>query len=103
MKTNIHPQYFENATVVCACGNTFTTGSTKQTIHVEICNKCHPFFTGEIKFVDALGRVEKFQQKQKFAQTKVADLEKKKAKKLGKTTEPQTPKSLREMLIAQTE
>lgn len=103
MKANIHPQYYQNTTIVCACGNTFTTGSTKQTIHVEICSKCHPFFTGEVKFVDALGRVEKFQKKQKFAETKVADLKKKKAKKLGKTTEPQAPKSLREMLIAQTE
>lgn len=100
MKANIHPQYFTDAQVACVCGNTFTTGSTKQTIRVEICSKCHPFFTGEMKFVDTLGRVEKFQQKQKFAQTKVAFLQKKKAKKQGKITEPAAPKSLREMLLA---
>lgn len=101
MKTNIHPRYFENATVTCACGNTFKTGSTREIVHVEICGKCHPFFTGEMKFVDTLGRVEKFQQKQKFAQTKVADLQKKKAKKLGKVEKTSAPKSLREMLLSQ--
>jgi large subunit ribosomal protein L31 len=99
MKVKIHPQYFPNATVFCACGNTFKTGSTQEVIRVEICSKCHPFFTGEMKYVDTLGRVEKFQQKQKYAQTKVADLKKKKAKKMGKVTEPETPKSLREMLL----
>ena len=103
MKTTGHPQYFDSAQVTCSCGNKFTTGSTKPTIKTEICSKCHPFFTGEMKFVDALGRVEKFQQKQKFAQTKVVDLQKKKAKKLGKQIEPNAPKSLREMILAATE
>ena len=59
MKTEIHPQY-ENATVRCSCGNTFTTRSTKGDLRVELCNECHPFFTGKQKLVDTGGRVERF-------------------------------------------
>lgn len=62
MKKDIHPEY-EEATVNCACGNTFTTRSTKKEIRVEICSACHPFFTGKQKFVDSAGRVEKFKKK----------------------------------------
>ena len=62
MKEAIHPKY-EEATVTCACGETFTTRSTKQKIQVDICSKCHPFFTGKQKIVDAEGRVEKFRKK----------------------------------------
>ena len=62
MKEGIHPAYQES-TVVCACGETFETRSTKQKIHVDICSKCHPFFTGKQKIVDAEGRVEKFKRK----------------------------------------
>ena len=62
MKENIHPKYGE-AVVKCACGETFTTGSTKKSLHVEICSKCHPFFTGKQKLVDTGGRVEKFKKK----------------------------------------
>lgn len=62
MKDNIHPKYGE-AVVKCACGETFTTGSTKPNLHVEICSKCHPFFTGKQKLVDTGGRVEKFKKK----------------------------------------
>lgn len=62
MKENIHPKYGE-AVVKCACGETFTTGSTKQNLHVEICSKCHPFFTGKQKLIDTGGRVEKFKKK----------------------------------------
>ena len=60
MKKNIHPTYFPKAKVKCACGNTFFTGSTKESIETEICNACHPFFTGKEKLVDTAGRVEKF-------------------------------------------
>ena len=60
MKIGIHPQYYPEAKVSCVCGNTFTTGSTKPEIRVEICSKCHPFFTGKQKLVDSAGRVEKF-------------------------------------------
>ena len=62
MKKEIHPAYNE-ATVACACGNTFTTKSTKKEIRVEICSACHPFFTGKQKFIDSAGRVEKFKKK----------------------------------------
>jgi len=62
MKKGIHPEYVES-TVVCACGNTFTTRSTKKEIRVEICSQCHPFYTGKQKFIDSAGRVEKFKRK----------------------------------------
>lgn len=62
MKKNIHPAYYQ-ATVTCSCGETFVTGSTKESIRVEICSRCHPFYTGQRKFVDAEGRVQKFARK----------------------------------------
>lgn len=62
MKNGIHPKY-EEAVVSCACGNTFKTRSTKPNIRVEICNVCHPFYTGRQKIVDTEGRVEKFMQR----------------------------------------
>lgn len=64
MKESIHPDYHE-ITVTCACGNTFTTGSTKEgkDLKIDICNKCHPFFTGKQKIVDTSGRVERFMKK----------------------------------------
>jgi large subunit ribosomal protein L31 len=62
LKEGIHPTYKE-AKVVCACGETFATKSTTQVIHVDICSKCHPFFTGKQKLVDAEGRVQKFKRK----------------------------------------
>jgi large subunit ribosomal protein L31 len=65
MKEKIHPKYFPDATVTCSCGNSFTTGSTRQTLRVELCNKCHPFFTGEQKIIDTAGRVERFNKKYK--------------------------------------
>lgn len=63
MKKDTHPAYYPNAKVVCACGNTFTTGSTSPEIRVELCSKCHPFFTGKQKLVDTSRRVEKFQER----------------------------------------
>jgi large subunit ribosomal protein L31 len=62
MKTDIHPKYIE-ATVRCSCGNSFTTRSTKGDVHLELCNECHPFFTGKQKLVDSGGRVERFQKR----------------------------------------
>ena len=62
MKPGIHPKYFE-VEVRCACGNTFKTHSTKQELHLEICNQCHPFFTGRQKLIDTEGRVERFNKK----------------------------------------
>jgi large subunit ribosomal protein L31 len=62
MKKDIQPKYYE-ATVTCACGNTFKTGSTKKELRVEVCSECHPFFTGRQKFAERGGRVEKFKKK----------------------------------------
>lgn len=62
MKEGIHPQYYQ-ATVTCNCGNTFVTGSTKPEIHVEVCSKCHSFYTGQMKTARADGRIEKFNKK----------------------------------------
>jgi len=66
MKDNIHPEYYEDATVTCSCGNTFTLGSTKKAMKVELCSKCHPFFTGERRIVDTAGRVERFKRRYKM-------------------------------------
>ena len=63
MKQGIHPEYHHDAVVKCACGNTFTTGSVKEELKVDICAKCHPFFTGKQKIVDIGGRVDKFNKK----------------------------------------
>jgi len=67
MKKDIHPTYFPEANVVCACGNSFTVGATKPEIRVEICAKCHPFYTGEEKLLDVAGRVEKFKARREKA------------------------------------
>lgn len=69
MKQDIHPSY-EEAKVVCACGESFVTRSTNKDIHVDICSKCHPFFTGKQKIMDTEGRVEKFKKKYRKAQKK---------------------------------
>jgi large subunit ribosomal protein L31 len=66
MKEKIHPQYYDEAQVICSCGNTFTTGSTKKVLKVELCHKCHPFFTGEQRIVDTAGRVERFKRRYKM-------------------------------------
>ena len=60
MKDNIHPQYYPEATVRCACGNTWTTGSTVEELRTDVCSACHPFFTGEQRIVDTEGRVDRF-------------------------------------------
>jgi large subunit ribosomal protein L31 len=88
----IHPQWYPKAKVTCACGHSFTVGSTKPEIQVEICSACHPFFTGEMRYVDTQGRVEKFQAKQKAAQERDWQKKKKQAKK------EETPRTLKEML-----
>jgi len=77
MKKDIHPKYFEKARVRCACGNSFTVGSTKEEIEIEICSKCHPFYTGKEKIVDAMGRVERFRKRL----AKKTEMVKKKKKK----------------------
>lgn len=94
MKADIHPTWYEDAKVTCACGTSFTVGSTKPEIHVEICANCHPFFTGQMKYVDTEGRVERFQKKQ--AQVKVKP--KIKVEELPEEEERRRPESLREMV-----
>lgn len=94
MKAQIHPQYFEQAQVVCACGNKFTTGSTVELIHVELCAKCHPFYTGEQRFVDSASRIQKFQKKQEIANLHVTKKKEKEQKR-----QDNAPKTLREMLL----
>lgn len=91
MKAKLHPTY-QQITVTCACGNTFTTGSTLTDLRVDICSKCHPFYTGEQRFVDALGRVDKF-----MARRKAASPQAKKAKK-GQEALKVKPLTLKEML-----
>jgi len=74
MKEGIHPPYQETV-VTCGCGNSFTTRSTRKELKVDICNMCHPFFTGKLKYVDTAGRIEKFQSK--FAAGSYASLQQK--------------------------
>jgi len=71
MKKDIHPKYYD-CKVTCSCGANFVTGSTVPEIHVDICSACHPFYTGQQKFVDAAGRVEKFQKKYNWGAQKKA-------------------------------
>ncbi|HBC72573.1 MAG: 50S ribosomal protein L31 [Candidatus Amesbacteria bacterium GW2011_GWB1_47_19] len=99
MKLAIHPKYYQ-AVVKCACGNAFTVGSTKPEIHVEICAKCHPFFTGEMRFVDTMGRVERFQQTLNKTQGKMYISKKQKQllkRKQEEAEDAARPKSLKEM------
>lgn len=96
MKTAIHPKYYPDARVVCACGNTFTIGSTKPELRVELCSKCHPFYTGQQKFVDAKGKIEKFKERQAKAAIIKAN---QKVKKQEKKQEEYRPKTLKEMLM----
>ena len=66
MKEKIHPTYYSDAKVICACGNSFTVGATKKEMKVEVCSQCHPFFTGERKMMDTAGRVERFKRRYKL-------------------------------------
>lgn len=63
MKEKIHPKYYPDAKVICACGNTFTTGSTRKVLKVEVCSRCHPFFTGQQRVMDKAGQVERFRRR----------------------------------------
>lgn len=88
MKANIHPKWNHQAVVTCGCGNTFTTGSQQDAITVDICSSCHPFFTGEMRFVDRQGRVDRFMQKMNVARQKQAASQ---AKKATENTEESAP------------
>jgi large subunit ribosomal protein L31 len=73
MKEGIHPAYYTDAQVICACGNTWTTGSTKKVIHTDVCSNCHPFFTGEQRIVDTEGQVDRFYKKLQVRQQYMDD------------------------------
>ena len=92
MKTGIHPKYFPNATVTCACGNTWQTGSTAESIHTDVCSNCHPFYTGEQRIVDTEGQVDRFYKKLQARQVFLADQEAR-----------ETARSSPELLIAELE
>src|SRR3989338_8607547 len=94
MKSDIHPKFYTDTVVTCACGNSFMTGSNQPKISVDICSKCHPFFTGTYKLIDTEGRVEKFAKRQAAATTaKVKKLKEEQSKK----SSAKSPKSLKEM------
>ena len=75
MKNDIHPTYFPEAKVTCACGNTWTVGSTKEELRVDICSNCHPFYTGEQRIVDTEGQVDRFRKRLEARQAYVAEQE----------------------------
>jgi large subunit ribosomal protein L31 len=91
MKQGIHPTYHEEAVITCACGEIYATGSTVKAIDIEICAKCHPFYTGKQKYVDTTGRVERFKQLSERAKEKQAVAgpgKKVRVKKSAETEEP---------------
>lgn len=99
MKANIHPKYYTNAKVTCACGKSFTIGATYPKLEVDVCSFCHPFYTGQMKYVDTAGRVDAFKEKQKKAKkqvlSKTQKRELKKRKRLER--EQKKPENLEEI------
>jgi large subunit ribosomal protein L31 len=75
MQKNIQPTYYPDAQVICACGNTWNTGSTRKVIRTDVCSRCHPFFTGEQRIVDTEGQVDRFYKKLQARQQYIADVE----------------------------
>lgn len=99
MKADIHPTFYTDTKVTCACGNSFITGSTVPEIRVEVCYNCHPFYTGQMKFVDTAGRVDAFRAKEKRVQSKLlSKSEKRRLKKERKIQkELERPDTLAEL------
>ncbi|MBI3443235.1 50S ribosomal protein L31 [Candidatus Woesebacteria bacterium] len=98
MKANIHPVWYPEAKVTCACGNTFTLGLTVPSLTVEVCYNCHPYYTGQMKFVDIAGRVEAFRVRQAGAKKVISKVEKRRLKRLKKIEEErERPTSLEEL------
>ncbi len=103
MKAKIHPNWFKDCKVTCACGNSFVTGAAVDSIAVDVCSKCHPFYTGQMKFLDTTGRVERFKAKVTGASNKVVSKSvKRKAKREKKLQEemsrPETLDEVRKQL-----
>jgi large subunit ribosomal protein L31 len=84
MKKDIHPKYFPAAKIACACGNVITVGSTKEDIKIDLCSKCHPFYTGKQKIVDSARRVEKFTERQTKKSAKTTSKKEKTATRKAK-------------------
>ncbi|OGM05694.1 50S ribosomal protein L31 [Candidatus Woesebacteria bacterium GWB1_43_5] len=99
MKQAIHPKWYPAARVTCACGNVFTVGATYPELSVEICSNCHPFYTGQMRFVDTQGRVEHFRAKQAGAKKKVVSKsDRRKAKKAARIEkELEKPETLEQL------
>lgn len=101
MKANLHPTWFPEAKVVCACGNTFITGSTLPEIRVELCSACHPFYTGTQKFVDTLGQVDRFVKKTEISKVKMEERKKIIEARKSKIQQKKTDKpSLKDLLMS---
>jgi len=83
MKPDIHPVFYTDAKVICACGNTWTTGSTKKVIHTDVCSNCHPFYTGEQRIVDTEGQVDRFYKKLQARQQYLSDIEAREAARVS--------------------
>lgn len=83
MKNNIHPTYFPEAQIICACGNTWNTGSTQEEIRTDVCYKCHPFFTGEQRIVDTEGQVDRFYKKLQARQDFISEQEARDAERVS--------------------
>lgn len=100
MKQGIHPNWFSEAKVVCACGNTFITGSTLPEIHVQICSNCHPLYTGQAKFVDTLGQVDRFVKKVEVSKVKKEERRKIEEARKNKVVEAKKDRpSLKDLLM----
>ncbi len=100
MKAQIHPKWFKNITITCACGNTFVSDAVTESIYVEVCSKCHPFYTGQMKFLDTAGRVEKFKTRMtSVSKSNVSKADKRKLKRAKRIQEdasrPDTLEALR--------
>ena len=94
-KQGIHPKYFPEAQVICACGNTFTVGSTQQTIRTDVCSQCHPFYTGEQRIVDTAGQVDRFMRRLQSSQQAQADIARRREEK--NKPAPKKPSLLKEI------
>ncbi len=96
MKAQIHPKWFADAKITCACGNVFSSGAVVESIYVEVCSKCHPFYTGQMKYLDTAGRVEAFKTRQSNASSKVVSKSDKRKLKREKKIEAELnrPESL---------
>lgn len=89
MKAEIHPTYYATATITCACGESYTSGSTKEAVSVELCAACHPFYTGKQKIVDTARRVEKFEARMAAKSDEAIDRKAKEAKKAARAKKRQ--------------